>query len=248
MLAEARAAKSGRAGHTLTPGAGARLKQTLLALTVGTVLADHESPGEATLHVLSGTVDLTAGDTTIRLNTGGYSPIPLMRHGVPASTTPSYWSPSPTAERGVPMCDYCGCLSHAVIADLTEDHEQIAAVAGSAAAAHTAGNRDEVRSAVTRIVELLEPHTAREESVLFPELAAAGAQAHTESLADEHAVLDALLAAVLEDIETGWDLLPGALDLLHTHIWREDYDVFPAALQLLGPAAWARVAGIDSRV
>lgn len=82
VLAEARASKSGRAGHTLTPGAGAALKQTLLALTGGTVLADHESPGDATLHVLSGTVDLTAGDTTIRLRTGEYSPIPPMRHGV----------------------------------------------------------------------------------------------------------------------------------------------------------------------
>lgn len=82
VMADARVAKAGRAGRTLTPGAGAQLKQTLLALTAGAVLADHESPGEASLQVLSGSIDLTAGDTTLRLEAGAHCPIPAMRHGV----------------------------------------------------------------------------------------------------------------------------------------------------------------------
>jgi quercetin dioxygenase-like cupin family protein len=86
VLAEARAASAGRAGRTLTPGAGAPLKQALLALTEGTVLADHESPGEATLQVLTGHVHLTAGDRIIELTTGGWTPIPPERHGVEALT------------------------------------------------------------------------------------------------------------------------------------------------------------------
>lgn len=84
VMADAHSAKAGRAGRTLIPGAGAKLKQTLMALTTGTVLADHESPGEATLQVLSGTIELTAGDTTLRLPTGAHCPIPPMRHGVTA--------------------------------------------------------------------------------------------------------------------------------------------------------------------
>jgi quercetin dioxygenase-like cupin family protein len=86
VLAEARAAKAGRAGRTLTPGAGVPLKQALLALTEGTVLADHESPGEATLQVLTGHVHLTAGERIIELTTGGWTPIPPLRHGVEALT------------------------------------------------------------------------------------------------------------------------------------------------------------------
>jgi quercetin dioxygenase-like cupin family protein len=82
VLAEARAAKAGRAGRTLTPGAGVPLKQALLALTEGEVLADHESPGDATLHLLSGSIRLTAGDRTIELDAGGYTAIPPVRHGV----------------------------------------------------------------------------------------------------------------------------------------------------------------------
>jgi quercetin dioxygenase-like cupin family protein len=86
VLAEARVAKAGRAGRTLTPGAGLPLKQALLALTEGTVLADHESPGDATLQVLTGHVHLTTDDRIIELTSGDWVPIPALRHGVEAIT------------------------------------------------------------------------------------------------------------------------------------------------------------------
>jgi len=38
------------------------LRQTLVALTAATALAAHADPGEATVHVLSGRVRLSAGD------------------------------------------------------------------------------------------------------------------------------------------------------------------------------------------
>lgn len=84
VLDRARNAASGRAAHTLVPGAGAALKQTLLALTAGTVLADHESPGSASLHVLRGAVRLKAGDAVIELDTGSHTAIPPVRHSVEA--------------------------------------------------------------------------------------------------------------------------------------------------------------------
>ena len=105
LLTEA-GAKSGRAAHTLTPGAGAPLKQTMLALTAGTVLAEHESPGAATLHVLRGDVRLLAGDDDVALGAGSYTSIPPTRHSVSATSdavmlitvsqpTPAEGSPSP---------------------------------------------------------------------------------------------------------------------------------------------------------
>lgn len=84
LLAEA--AKTGRAAHTLTPGAGAPLKQTMLALTAGTTLAEHESPGAATLYVLRGDVRLMAGGVELALVAGSYTPIPPVRHSVAATT------------------------------------------------------------------------------------------------------------------------------------------------------------------
>jgi quercetin dioxygenase-like cupin family protein len=58
----AAAADSKRAGRTLYGGAHAVLRQTVIALVAGAELAEHESPGEATLLVLSGRVRLTAGE------------------------------------------------------------------------------------------------------------------------------------------------------------------------------------------
>lgn len=85
VLEQARNATSGRAAHTLIPGAGSPLKQTLVGLTAGTVLADHENPGVATVHVLLGEVRLTSGDGPQVLDAGAHAPIPQMRHGLEAN-------------------------------------------------------------------------------------------------------------------------------------------------------------------
>lgn len=84
LLDKARESTAGRAGRTLVPGAGAVLKQALLALASGQRLADHDSPAAATLQVLTGTVRLTAGGQDVDLHTGDHAPIPPVRHGLQA--------------------------------------------------------------------------------------------------------------------------------------------------------------------
>ena len=58
-LAAARAASSGRSAHTIYGGHEHCLRQTLMAMTAGSDLDDHESPGESTLQVLQGRVRVT---------------------------------------------------------------------------------------------------------------------------------------------------------------------------------------------
>ena len=58
LLEQARAATAGRAARTLAGGAGASLKQTMMALVRGTRLSEHDSPGSASLQVLRGQVRL----------------------------------------------------------------------------------------------------------------------------------------------------------------------------------------------
>lgn len=84
LLEVARTSHARRAGRTLIPGAGAVLKQTLMALVAGEVLADHESPGSATLQVLVGAVRLTGGGDALELDTGDHVAIPPVRHGLVA--------------------------------------------------------------------------------------------------------------------------------------------------------------------
>jgi len=56
----------------------------VVALTKGTSLAEHDSPGEATLQVLSGRVVLTAGDDSWEGRTGDLIVIPPARHRLDA--------------------------------------------------------------------------------------------------------------------------------------------------------------------
>lgn len=83
-LANARAATSGRSSHTIVGGRDHALRQTVLALAAGQELADHESPGEATLQVLAGAVRLTTASDAVELTAGQIVAIPRERHGLHA--------------------------------------------------------------------------------------------------------------------------------------------------------------------
>jgi quercetin dioxygenase-like cupin family protein len=83
-LTAARAASSGRSAQTLHGGHEHDLRQTLIALTAGNTLGEHEAPREATLQVLTGTVRLSAGDDTWTGSAGDYLVIPAHRHDLHA--------------------------------------------------------------------------------------------------------------------------------------------------------------------
>ena len=82
-LAAAHDAHSARSAHTVYGGHQQR-GQTLIALTAGSSLDDHESPGEATLQVLHGRVRLTSPDTSWDGRPGDHLVIPATRHGLHA--------------------------------------------------------------------------------------------------------------------------------------------------------------------
>jgi quercetin dioxygenase-like cupin family protein len=83
-FALARAASNGRSAHTVYGGQDRMLRQTLIALTGGQRLDDHENPGEATLHVLHGRVRLIAGDASAEGETGDLLIVPDARHALEA--------------------------------------------------------------------------------------------------------------------------------------------------------------------
>jgi quercetin dioxygenase-like cupin family protein len=82
----AAAADSGRAAETLHGGHDSVLRQTAIALTAGSVLAEHENPGEATLIVLEGRVRLVAPTATWEGRQGDLIIIPAARHSLEAVT------------------------------------------------------------------------------------------------------------------------------------------------------------------
>ena len=83
-LAIARQHSAGRSAHTVYGGQRHALRQTLIALVAGRRLGEHESPGEATLQVLRGSVKLHAGESTWDASAGDHLVIPPARHDLEA--------------------------------------------------------------------------------------------------------------------------------------------------------------------
>ncbi|MFD3651054.1 cupin [Streptomyces cyaneofuscatus] len=79
-LTAARASAHGRSAHLLIQEPP--LRQTVIALTSGSALDEHNAPPAASLLVLRGTVRLTAGSGDAELRAGTLHPIPQERHGL----------------------------------------------------------------------------------------------------------------------------------------------------------------------
>jgi len=80
----AAAASSGRSAETVYGGHEHALRQTVVALTAGSSLDEHESPGEATIQVLRGRIRLTAGEVAWEGRRGDLLVVPDVRHALQA--------------------------------------------------------------------------------------------------------------------------------------------------------------------
>ncbi|MDQ0260632.1 cupin domain-containing protein [Sinomonas atrocyanea] len=84
QLERARNAPAGRSAATVYGGHEQVLRQTLVALRAGTSMTEHNSPGEATLIVLSGRVRLNTSGDSWEGRTGDLLAIPPARHSLDA--------------------------------------------------------------------------------------------------------------------------------------------------------------------
>jgi quercetin dioxygenase-like cupin family protein len=81
---KAATASTGRAAQTVYGGHDHALRQTVIALRAGQSLAEHENPGEATVHVLSGRVRLGGVRTSWEGRSGDLLVVPQERHDLEA--------------------------------------------------------------------------------------------------------------------------------------------------------------------
>lgn len=84
QLERAHGVSSGRSSSTVYGGHEHQLRQTVIALVAGQLLAEHENPGEATVHVLHGRVRLSAGETSWNGWPGDLLVVPDCRHTLEA--------------------------------------------------------------------------------------------------------------------------------------------------------------------
>ena len=83
LLERAGAAGGGHSADTVVGGHERILRQTVVAMVKGAVLAEHENPGEATVYVLRGRVRLSAGDL-LGGRSGDLLVVPDARHSLEA--------------------------------------------------------------------------------------------------------------------------------------------------------------------
>lgn len=84
LLERAADGLSGRTAETVVGGHEKVLRQVVMAMVGGSVLAEHENPGEASVYVLRGRVRLAAGDQSWEGRSGDLLLVPDSRHSVEA--------------------------------------------------------------------------------------------------------------------------------------------------------------------
>lgn len=86
LLERARGSSAGRASHMVVGGPQTEMTQTLIALAYRSRLDDHENPGEATILVLEGEVELGTDEESWTVRKGEILEIPDARHHLSAKT------------------------------------------------------------------------------------------------------------------------------------------------------------------
>jgi len=84
QLTAAATAGGGHTADTVYGGHEKVLRQTLIGMIKGSGLAEHENPGEATLHVLRGRVRLHSGELSWEGRSGDLLIVPDARHSLEA--------------------------------------------------------------------------------------------------------------------------------------------------------------------
>jgi quercetin dioxygenase-like cupin family protein len=84
LLERATTAGGGHTADTVVGGHELVLRQTLVAMVAGSALAEHASPGEATLLVLHGRARLSTSETSWEVRDGDLLVIPDAKHDLVA--------------------------------------------------------------------------------------------------------------------------------------------------------------------
>jgi hemerythrin-like domain-containing protein len=147
------------------------------------------------------------------------------------------------------MCEYCGCQSIDVIAELTAEHDQLRGLSRDLDAATTAGDLLRASGIAARMRAVLGPHTAVEEDGLFPALAGDFPE-QLVALRAEHRYIDETLRQLADGSPAPeWkEHTRAALLDLFEHILKEQDGVFPAALATLSPDDWQTAARVRHAV
>lgn len=85
-LERAKLASAGRSSETIYGGHDRTLRQTVIALLAGYGLGENPNPGDGSVSVLRGRVQLAVGEHTWQAREGDYLPLPETNYSLTAIT------------------------------------------------------------------------------------------------------------------------------------------------------------------
>ena len=142
------------------------------------------------------------------------------------------------------MCEHCGCQDFGPVRELHRDHLAILDVCVRLADALDAGDPAALRTEREALAALLSQHERREETGLYREIGGSAPE-YVAALIAEHGEVGHLLRSPADDRE-GEEPLRRGIARLRQHIFTEEQDLFPFALQTLSPAQWDSVEDVQS--
>ena len=121
------------------------------------------------------------------------------------------------------MCDHCGCRQFPSIAELSEEHEQILAVAWELSEDRRSPGREDTEAG-ERLLRMLAVHVRTEEEALYPLLVGTGGLSpeRCQALEDEHTEIEIAITRGAFDRRAYFELA--------AHIEEEELELFPAAM------------------
>jgi hypothetical protein len=138
------------------------------------------------------------------------------------------------------MCDYCSCRGHPLIERLGDDHARLLGWAARIETALQADDEMSAGAAMERLLAVLDPHLELEDRTLVPALCSDDAFTATVTVIGTDHQRARVGRPVTGPADPGWPTEVRAFVAdLRAHIHLEEYDVFPAAAQLLSPAVWS---------
>lgn len=140
------------------------------------------------------------------------------------------------------MCEHCGCANIAPIAELIAEHRIMGELAGEVRAALSAGDEPAARAAFARIVDMLAPHSAKEEKGVLAAVRHSGEYVdYVAALEEDHGLLAEAVQASAAQADDWAEHITSFLDDLAHHFEREEQGLFPGALAALNPEEWETV-------
>ena len=136
------------------------------------------------------------------------------------------------------MCDHCSCRQFPAIAELSEEHEEILAVAWELSE-QLGATGDRVDDLADRLLRMLDVHVRAEETALYPLLVGCGGldTDRSDGLETEHADLQAAIVEGRFGRRTYFELA--------AHIEEEELELFPAAMFGFEDEDWAVLDATD---